>query len=152
MQKELKCVKCGSKWVVNKTHKLCGKCNKERLNNQKSKNIGSYFSESTTKINDRSTYKKVFNKGNCQCENCGIDLPTEFEREGKVLNAWRYSHILTKAAYPEFRHDVRNFNDLCFDCHQKWEFGDRSSMVINERNKEIIETLINERNDKRNSC
>lgn len=158
------CSKCKQKrFIVNKTHNLCQECNYFRLHGEteieakirkkKGKPIQSY--QKTKKVSnfrycisekrkeqlmkDRETYKKVFKNGNCRCENCNQPLPTEFEDEkGNIIAIWRYSHILSKSSYPEYRNKEWNFNDLCLKCHQQWEFGDRKSMYIYEKNKQII--------------
>ena len=52
------------------------------------------------------------------------------------------SHILTKGAHPSLRHDKRNINLVCMEHHQIWEFGDRKSMKIYEKNKPIIIKLL----------
>lgn len=93
---------------------------------------------------DEKTYKEVFDKSNHACEECGAWLGDQFESNGKILNRWRYSHILPKGLYGKCRNDVRNFNNLCFVCHQIWEFGDRETMKIYKPNLEIIEILKSE--------
>lgn len=51
------------------------------------------------------------------------------------------SHILSRGAYPEMAFDARNINLLCFNCHQRWENGDRRAMRIYDRNIRIINEL-----------
>ena len=51
------------------------------------------------------------------------------------------SHILTRGAFPEMAVDPRNINILCFEMHQKWEFGNRREMRIFAKNERIIEQL-----------
>lgn len=104
----------------------------------------------TEQINkDEKTYEEVFNSKSHFCEECGRSLSSEFRDEnGMVIARWQYSHILTKAAYPEFRNDFRNYNRLCLECHGKWEFGDRATMKIFEINKKTIQKLLNEKNEK----
>lgn len=105
---------------------------------------------------DRETYLQVFlNKPN-YCEECGAELPDQFlandnfcDNEQKINCIGQYSHILSKAAYPEFRNDWRNFNRLCPNpCHDRWEFHDKENMKIFKNNQIIIEQLQNERNGK----
>lgn len=99
---------------------------------------------------DEYTYEEVFNSKPHICEECGTPLPDEFrDEEGSVIFREQYSHIATKAAYPEFRNDKRNFNRLCAVDHMQWEFGDRESMKIYEPNQKIIEQLLKERNEKK---
>jgi len=164
MKTELKCKVCGSIYVVNKTHKLCNKCNQFRLQEIKDSNakishkkeINTIISKKkkplksskeTTKkrketlIKDRETYLKVFNTKLSICEECGILLPDIFEEDNRIVFIAQYSHILTKAAHPELRHEPENFNRLCLNCHQKWEFGNREIMNIYTENLKIIEKL-----------
>ena len=98
-----------------------------------------------SKDKDRDTYLLVFSNNPPYCEECGVRLPNQFEDEsGNIIMISQYSHIISKGSDPKFRHDYRNFNRLCFDCHQKWEFGDRQSMNIYENNVNIANMLRNE--------
>lgn len=56
------------------------------------------------------------------------------------------SHILSRGAYPEIAHDVRNVNILCFEHHNQWENGDRKSMRIYPKNELIIKELLEDYN------
>jgi hypothetical protein len=60
------------------------------------------------------------------------------------------SHILSRGAHPEMAKDARNINILCFEMHNKWEFGDRRSMRIYEKNQKIIELLKSDYNERAN--
>lgn len=51
------------------------------------------------------------------------------------------SHILTKGAHPNMAFDPRNVNILCYEMHNKWEFGNRESMRIYPSNQLIIAQL-----------
>jgi len=51
------------------------------------------------------------------------------------------SHILTKGAHPNMAFDPRNVNILCYEMHNKWEFGNRESMRIYQSNQLIIAQL-----------
>jgi hypothetical protein len=98
---------------------------------------------------DEETYKKVYNSsekrmGFAFCEECGKILSNSFrDSSGKIVNRFQYSHILSKGAFPEYRHNTLNFNILCQDHHQQWETGDRKSMKIYEKNQKVIEILKN---------
>lgn len=92
---------------------------------------------------DIETYEKVFNLKKPFCEECGKKLCTIFRYDDFIVDRFRFSHILSKGAYPEHRHNLLNFNLLCFDCHQKWDHGDKESMKIFETNKKIIEQILN---------
>lgn len=86
------------------------------------------------KMSDSQFYKLVWSVKPPECEECGCHL-------GFVPKAVNVSHILTKGAYPSFRHDLRNVNMLCFKHHNQWEFGDRKSMRIYKSNMKIIDEL-----------
>ena len=68
-----------------------------------------------------------------QCEECIKPL--------RNYSAVYCSHILTRGAYPEAAHDVRNINILCFEHHNRWENGDRQNMRIYPGNMRLIELM-----------
>lgn len=91
---------------------------------------------------DEETYKKVWNSRPHTCEECGIWLGDDFQDEYGHIAKFMFSHILTKAAYPEFRNNPKNFNLLCLRHHQEWEFSSsRHSMNIFEKNEKTIGLL-----------
>lgn len=91
---------------------------------------------------DRDLYLYIFNNTPHVCEETGQMLPGEFEDEnGNIIAIWQYSHILTKAAWPEFRHHRLNINRLSLVAHQDWEYGDRESMNIFKSNQERIKKI-----------
>ncbi len=163
-----KCGKCGlSLPIVNKKYKLCEKCNHLRLHGisyqekiegrersktiQKKKNYvipcRNIIKSKQRHDRDRDTYLEVFNTRESKCEECSCDLPDIFEDEiVRIMMLEQYSHILSKAAYPEFRNNPKNFNRLCGLDHTKWESGDRKLMRIYERNQIVIQELLEERN------
>ena len=51
------------------------------------------------------------------------------------------SHILTRGSHPEIAHDPRNINILSFECHNRWENGDRENMRIYPGNMRLIELM-----------
>ncbi len=162
--------KCGSVWIVNKTYNLCSECNHIRLHGItqyeaaqrrqkentrcKSKKKRKPLKSSTATIKkrketlrkDRALYLHIFNTKNNECEECSKQLPSEFENEeGKIIYIAQYSHILSKGAFPEFRHHKLNINRLCLKCHEKWEFGDKKNMKIFNSNQKLIERMKNEK-------
>ncbi len=52
-----------------------------------------------------------------------------------------FSHLLSKGAHPELRHDPSNIVLHCRDCHNKWEFapGFRNTSVTYKMNLWYIE-------------
>lgn len=88
---------------------------------------------------DHETYLQVFNKSKHKCEECGCNLPNVFKDDnGNLVAIYRYSHILSKGSHNEYRYELWNFNELCFKHHSQWDHGDRKSMKIYERNKQIV--------------
>jgi len=160
---EEKSCKCGNNYIENRTHWLCTDCNYirlhgesrfEALNKKKQSKTNKIYtikrksvkSSKNTQIKrkevlrkDREIYKKVFEKSTHECEECGKYIVDEFEDEEGNINAiFQYSHILSKGAKVEYRHEIWNFNILCLECHQKWENGNRYEMKIFPKNKEEI--------------
>ncbi len=140
------CNKCGeNKEIVNKHFVLCLKCNNGRLESRKVSNKKiEKISHSPKKVNktqvkideDEEFYLECFKLSNHICEECGIQLPTEFrDDKGRVIARWRYSHILPKSIYPELRHDTSNINHLCLIHHIQWDHGDKTVMNIYEINR-----------------
>jgi Zn ribbon nucleic-acid-binding protein len=46
------------------------------------------------------------------------------------FNVCYFSHVLTKKAYPRFRHYKKNIVLCSFDQHQQWEFGSRKQKQL----------------------
>lgn len=126
------CKNCGKdKQIKNKHFGLCYVCNKKRLSKKNNGNKIDLIKE------DEDFYEKCFNS--CKkhnCEECGKMLPEIFRSfSGKVIAKWRYSHIVPKSINKNLRHDEKNINHLCLNCHQRWENGDKKNMNIYEKNK-----------------
>ena len=146
----MSCKKCKKDYkIVNKYYGLCLSCNNERLHGSKyGKTYNGIKRSRKSNSNDEAKlrrqkridadevfYEKCFNMSDHKCEECGVNLPTEFrDEEGRVIARWRYSHIIAKSIAPELRHDVNNINHLCIECHTKWDFGDKKSMRIYAKN------------------
>lgn len=88
-------------------------------------------------------YKTVWNLKSHICEECKKPLHN--------YSASFISHILSKGAFPEISLDLRNNNILCYECHNKWEFGEKETMDIYPKNSETIELLKYEYNIERNN-
>ena len=152
------CVDCGQeKWLVN-VRQLCGQCvykrghegrSKVGVENQRIKPVSQYSIESKEKRKeilqkDRETYLKVFKNKDSVCEECGIELNDQFfDENNNIVMISQYSHILSKAAFPEHRHNPENFNRLCQEHHHQWDFGCKDTMEIFEKNQKIIDRLKN---------
>lgn len=152
-----KCSKClvDEVPIVNSTKKLCIKCNRERLLEKKisvpkklkalkplpkalfrhsQKPIKPSLTRSSVLLKDLEVYSQIWNTKPHVCEECDSFLGNEPKKEF-------FSHILPKGKYPSLRHDLENFNLLCFDCHYKWEFLNKKGMKIYQLNLERIEVL-----------
>lgn len=132
------CTNCGKFTIlVNAKYKLCQYCNNKRLNKDK-------ISQKTIETiqEDEAFYLKLWESRAHYCEECGTFLGNSFRnKEGKIIK-YRYSHILGKKAYPEFRRNEKNINILCLDHHYQWDFGDKKSMKIYPNNQIIIQELL----------
>ena len=99
---------------------------------------------------DTATYNQVWAERPHYCEEC-VEIYGKGFRSflGAVWQPFMFSHILTKGAHPVLRHEKENFNLLCLEHHQMWEFGKREEMHIYPRNQRTIQNLLElERNGK----
>jgi hypothetical protein len=88
---------------------------------------------------DEETYEQVFNSRPHECEECGRELPDVFRDENEMVIArWQYSHILGKGSHGEYRNCFWNFQRLCLQCHQIYEFGDRYNMKTYQKSKIVV--------------
>ena len=78
-------------------------------------------------------YKYIIDHKPHVCEECGRPI--------RYPSAINVSHILSRGAHPELSFDPRDVNMLCWECHQKWENGNRQEMLIYENNQRIINQL-----------
>lgn len=138
----VKCVECGSVWVVNKKYSLCEKHNNIRLHGspyKKQKPIVKSKKRGGVLKKDRAFYLKVFSSKPCFCEECDLPLPKDFEDDdGNIIAIWQYSHVLPKSRFQEYRHKDWNMRKLCFKHHQVWDFGDKTEMKLYKIDKEIV--------------
>jgi len=158
----MECKKCKKeKYIVNKYFCLCQECNNERLHGNKfrkryieSKKVKKspkspkkhqktqpYKQTSAKKTKeaiklDEKFYEICFKMSDHTCEECEVNLPTDFrDLDGKIIARFRYSHIVPKSIAKSLRHNVENINHLCLKCHTQWDFGDKKSMKIFKKNK-----------------
>lgn len=59
----------------------------------------------------------------CSNKNCQKYL-------GEEPLAYYFAHIKSKGAYPELRLEKSNLALLCWRCHQAFDFGNRSSVIL----------------------
>ena len=65
----------------------------------------------------------------------GTRVPAEYPKGtpcfecGSTSRKLDRSHILSRGAHPELADDPDNIVPHCRECHNKWEFGDRRSMI-----------------------
>src|ERR1035437_5130074 len=105
--------------IVNVRHNLCAIGNRARLDGQK---------DCTTKLSpkidkkmlDDLFYMKAWRMKTNICEECNKVLP----RFSRMF----ISHILSKGAFPNLRHNFENYQKLCADCHIRFETGARKGM------------------------
>lgn len=91
------------------------------------------------KANDKY-YHYCYQNSNLHCENCGQKIYKLRNIEG-CYSAIYISHILTRGSNPHLAHDPRNHNFLCPKCHEKWENGNKSDMLIYLDNQIVIKEL-----------
>jgi len=85
-------------------------------------------------------YHYCFKHSTLRCENCGQKVFNN-RNLNNVYSSTNISHIISRGSNPEIAHDPRNHNFLCFNCHSKWENGNRKEMLIYLDNKVIIQEL-----------
>lgn len=161
MQTNKPCTKCNKSLpIANKKYNLCFDCNFKRLHNGLSPRQYYYVKQKESSLkrfkktkNDiekmEEVYEQVFNNKPPFCEECRKPLSKIFRNsKGKVVDKFRFSHILPKSIYSKYKYNSLNFNLLCFDCHATWENGSRHSMRIWKQNiqiPEIGEIVLNNR-------
>ena len=150
------CEGCGNEtYIVYKKGGLCNYCNQKRKaaiykERQKGKPL---LSEKAVKQirKDEQTYAQVWDSKPHFCEECTKFLGDYTAKEAIKLHREYFSHILKKSLYGKIRNDIRNFNLLCFDCHNLWEKADtRKLMKIWDKNKDIMIELLKEYGYKQN--
>lgn len=122
------CKECGNyRYIVNKTRCLCDDCNYKRLHKGKSrfevraernKVRKPKFRPATGEL---ALFKEIWAERAHVCTHCGEKLP-------EPLKPIYFSHIKSKGAFPELRLEKTNIELTCPTCHQKYEFGARSSV------------------------
>lgn len=140
------CKNCGKqKLIVNKKYGLCIECNyfrihgetpiqaaikrekeqekeKNRIKWQKQKEAPKKKRKATGEL---KMFKEIWEERSHFCQNkmCGRYL-------GENLMPIFFSHRKSKGAYPALRLCKDNIDLLCAECHQKWETGKRSEIIL----------------------
>lgn len=122
------CSHCGKeRFIVNRTHKLCGDCNFKRLHNGLTKlQYKILQNKFKPKVKRKPTgeldlFKEIWAERPHICVKCG-------KRLGETLKPIFFSHIKSKGAYPELRLVKTNIELVCADCHHEYEFGSRKNL------------------------
>lgn len=146
------CKQCGDNKPVANSRGICIDCVYKNNHNGMSRYEVSFSKKKKTNDNrsnmlkrDKLFYLLCFRNKKQICEECGKKLPPVFEDENGIVAIYRYSHILPKSTYPRLRHNLDNINILCFDCHYRWDFGDKKKMKIYESNLLTIDKLTDEK-------
>lgn len=129
------CIECNQEKYIAVSKGYCQQCNKKLKDAKKAERLEARGEVSQTD-KDEIWYRAAWRKKPHRCEECNQTL--------HAYNRMFISHILSKGAYTAFRNDFRNYNKLCQDCHQQWEFGDQTTMKIYKPNQIIIIILKNE--------
>src|SRR5690606_6192182 len=88
---------------------------------------------------DKEFFKSIWDSRPHLSEVSGKKLDYDFSPSMYFV----FSHVLSKAAYPSYRHDPRNIVLVTLEEHQEWEFGDRKDPKWDFK-KKIAEKLIQE--------
>ena len=131
------CLECGQeKWINNKKG-VCPLCvykknhsgktpQQVQYEKQKGKPEKQYHLKNTSikykrkPTGERKLFLEIWDERPHVCSN-----PSCSKFLGNEPKVYFFSHIKSKGAYPELRLDKKNIELLCFECHQKWEFGER---------------------------
>ena len=123
IKSDILCKGCGNTFFIqNKTHHLCSECSFKRNHGGKSRRevyLERSRANKKNKVGEIYIFKEIWSERHHYCVNCGKFL-------GHEVKSYFFSHIKSKGAYPELKYNKDNIELLCFDCHYKYEFGDRN--------------------------
>lgn len=85
--------------------------------------------------NQKELFLKIWNERDHVCELCDKYL-------GEIPNAWFFSHILSKGAYPAYKLNPENIMLNCMDCHTEWDAGDPTKCKHHQKFFDKKEQLI----------
>jgi hypothetical protein len=130
---------CGEKqFIVNRTHWLCEKKNRERLDGQQSQTVkksklSSFFKTSAKQkeniIRLKEVYAEISNEREHICESCGTK---------EMLS---HSHIIPRSRRKDLECDKENIIYQCLKCHHIWEHGTAKEKAGLPNFEKIIEYI-----------
>lgn len=135
------CDECALKYMQNKENTYPKKYFKEtkESNNRRIKSI-SLFREFGSNVWELNRNKKT---GIVYCSETSKPLCNPFDPfDAKKGHGMCVSHILSKSSHPKLYLVLENADILCWDAHQKFEYGDKKSMKIWNKYEPIIEKLL----------
>ena len=104
----------GSGWTT-RNKKKCIKCMIK--DGKKTKPLPKFTEKQKSRLaSDDQVNKSIWESRPHLCVECNKDL-------GKKPFKMFFSHLLSKGAHPELRHDPSNIVLHCKACHNKWEFA-----------------------------
>lgn len=83
---------------------------------------------------------KCNEQGYINCFECGKPLRIDIYGD----NTCCYSHILSKAKYPEYAGEQWNVEIVCPDCHNLYEMKPKQAVNQYKRKQELLEKITNE--------
>lgn len=115
------CPKCG---VLLKSGNKCQLCEHVIIEEDNTPYVIPKKSKKQIEVTKRDIafFKEIWNERPHICEVSGEPL--------EEFNVCYFSHVLTKKAYPRFRHNKKNIVLCTFDWHQKWETGARKQKEL----------------------
>lgn len=127
------CIQCDNKRLIKIKKGICDYCrNKDKPKPILAKSkIRSLSPNNKNPAKDYKFFKEIWN-----------ERPRVSEVSGELLGDYKphyFSHILTKSAYPAFRHRRENIVLMTQSEHSLWEFGDREKLGLNNVWKRIID-------------
>lgn len=80
-------------------------------------------------IQDLNFNSRIWGAREHVCAECGKPIPPPWTKAN-------FSHYLNKNRWRKLRYCAENIDILCFDCHQRWEFGtDHMTMKIYDEDR-----------------
>lgn len=91
---------------------------------------------------DQNFYQEIWDERDHGCMECIALNPDEDSNHlGDVPNKWYFAHVLSKQAYPKFRHNKKNIIIMCPDHHTKLDHGDKTKLKCWPELEELTQEL-----------